>query len=228
MKIKDLSSYKADEIATLMHRIPFFKELQSQQEGQLECLLNYSCIVELEPGETIMRRGDRGSWLYFLIKGRLAVYFDMTDGAEPLNYITPGELFGDLALLCDHERKATVAAEKGGKKALLFATDFKPFGDLHNFSAIELETKLVFYRTMVHSIRWRLEVSRMESPGHPLIAELRQAPAHSGERGGVQELESLYAQAQFLASLLDRWNSGGASLQDVVVASLEITSAELE
>lgn len=226
MKIKDLSSYKADEILNLMRRIPFFKELQAQQEGQLECLLDHSCIVELEPGETIMRRGDRGSWLYFLIKGRLTVYFDLEDGIDPLNHITPGELFGDLALLCDHERKATVAAEKGDKKALLFATDFKPFGELHDFSAIELETKLVFYRTIVHSIRWRLEVNRMESPEHPLITELRQSPRHSGGRGSVNELESLYQQAQFLASLLNRWNGEEADLQGVVVASLDSVPAQ--
>ncbi|MEE8056902.1 MAG: cyclic nucleotide-binding domain-containing protein [Pseudomonadales bacterium] len=227
MKIKDLSSYKAEEILTLMRRIPFFKELQEQQGDQLERLLGYSCIVELEPGETIMRRGDRGSWLYFLIKGRLSVYFDLSENANPLNHITPGELFGDVALLCDHERKATVAADKGDKAVLLFATDFKPFGDLHDFTAIDVHTKLIFYRTMVHSIRWRLEVNRMENPDHPLISELRRAPTHNGERGGMEELESLYLQAQFLASLLDRWNSEGASLQDVMVVSPDTSPARL-
>ena len=79
MKIKDLSEYKKIEVDGLMRRIPFFKELQEQAPGQLEVLVAYSCIVELEPGETIMRRGDRGSWLYFLIKGRLSVFLDAAD-----------------------------------------------------------------------------------------------------------------------------------------------------
>ncbi len=221
MKIRDLSSYKSGEVQTLMRRIPFFKELQERQNGQLDRLLAYSCIVELEPGEIIMRRGDRGSWLYFLIKGRLSVYFDTSEQTQPLNHITPGELFGDLALLCDHERKATVSADNGDKKALLFATDFKPFGKLNDFNTIDLQTKLGFYRTMVHSIRWRLEVNRMERPDHPLTVELRQVPTHSGAKGGEEELISLYRQAQFLASVLDRWNSQGAELQDVIVASVD-------
>lgn len=220
MKIKDLSGYKAEEVQALLRRIPFFKELQKHEDGQLDLLLGYSCIVELDPGETIMRRGDRGSWLYFLIKGRLSVYLDSPDQTEALNQITPGELFGDLALLCDHERKATVAADKGSKKALLFATDFKPFGDITQFNTVGLNTKLVFYRTMVHSIRWRLEVKRMESADHPLAIELRQAPSYSGEKGLVEELESLHQQAQFLASVLDRWNSEGGGVQDVVVAGV--------
>jgi hypothetical protein len=219
MKIRDLSSYKNEEVQSLLGRIPFYRELQSLRGELLHQLLAYSCIVELDPGEVIMRRGDKGSWLYFLIKGRLSVYLSDENQDPPLNHITPGELFGDLALLCDHERKATVAADRGEKKVLLFATDFKPFGRLEDFSSIALQTKLIFYRTMVHSIRWRLEVKRMERPDHPLAVELRQLPANSGEKGGVEELGCLYRQAQFLAAVLDRWNSEGAVLQDVMVVS---------
>ena len=219
MKIKDLSAYKPEEISTLLGNIPFFKEIQVSGQEQLTVLLRHSCLVELEPNETIMRRGDRGSWLYFLIKGRLSVYLDEA-GDAPLNSITPGELFGDLALLCDHERKATVAAEQGNKKCLLFATDFKPFGDLTNYGVIDLQTKLAFYRTMVHSIRWRLETNRMEHPNHPLAKELRQVPTYNGEKGIEAELQSLFSQAQFLASVLDSWNSEGVAMQDVMVASV--------
>ncbi len=223
MKIKDLASFKKDQLQTLLGRIPFFREIQTSSEQQLQVLLRHSCVVELEPGEVIMRRGDRGAWLYFLIKGRLSVFWDdITE--QPLSTITPGELFGDLALLCNHERKATVAAAQGEKKALLFATDFKPFGDLENFSVVDVATKLTFYRTMVHSIRWRLEVNRMQDPVHHLAQSLRQVPIHSGARGGEEELRSLYQQAQYLADILDRWNSGegvaqGEVVQDVVVAT---------
>ena len=218
MNIKDLSGYRQQELESLLSRIPFFKELQLQNQFQLDVMLQSSCIVELAPGETIMRRGDKGSWLYFLIKGRLSVFWDQDD-EEPLNTITPGELFGDLALLCNHERKATVAAEQGNKSALLFATDFKSFGDLDNFSVVDLATKLIFYRTMVHSIRWRLEVNRMKEPSHQLAAALRQVPVYQGEKGTLEELYSLAEQAQYLAGVLDRWNSEGGNIQDLMVVA---------
>ncbi|MGK0441085.1 MAG: hypothetical protein ACJA0N_000881 [Pseudohongiellaceae bacterium] len=218
MKIKDLSEFKPSDVELLLRRIPFFKELQNEDTDQLSVLMDFSCIVELDPGETIMRRGDRGSWLYFLIKGGLSVYLDSPHQGEPLNHITPGELFGDLALLCDHERKATVAADNNGKPATLFATDFKPFGDIHQFETVSLHTKLIFYRTMVHSIRWRLEQKRMENGHHELAKELRQVKFHGGEKETPEELESLFEQAQQLASILDRWNTAGAEIQDVVVA----------
>lgn len=207
MNIKDLSEFKKDDIASLLQRIPFFKALQQEDETQLATLMGYSCIVELDPGEIIMRRGDRGSWLYFLVKGDLSVFLDTSNDDKVINHITPGELFGDLALLCDHERKATVAAAKNGKKAILFATDFKPFGDVTDFVKVSLHTKLIFYRTMVHSIRWRLEQKRMARSDHPLAAQLRQVALFHGQKGTEAELMALSEQAKQLAGILDSWNN---------------------
>src|SRR5690606_21286386 len=106
-------------------------------------------------------------------------------------------LFGDFALLFDRERKATVAAndERG---ALLFACDFKCFGELTNFSQVSLTTKLLFYRTLLHSVRWRLEVNRMEQPNHPLVMELLKVPVYLGPKDGIDELQALHTQAQSL------------------------------
>lgn len=221
MKVKDLSEYKQADIDTLLCRVPFFKELRQHDLEQFKVLMGHSCIVELEPGEAIMRRGDRGSWLYFLIKGGLDVYLNSSDEGEPLNQITPGELFGDLALLCDHERKATVFASLGARNTVLFATGFRPFGDVEDFSVVSLTTKLIFYRTMVHSIRWRLEVKRMEQQGHQLAQELRQVHVFSGKKDSKEELLSLFKQAQMLASILDRWNNEGAALQDIFIAGAD-------
>lgn len=216
MKIKELTEFSSADVDAILRRVPFYKELQLRDVAQRAELLRYSCVVELDPGETIMRRGERGSWLYFLIKGELLVHLDESAPERVLNTITPGELFGDLALLCDQQRKATVTAASGDRKVVLLATDFKPFGDLLNFNRVSLGTKLVIYRTIVHSIRWRLEVKRMESPQHPLAAELRKVPTFAGERETVAELQSLHDQAIFLASLLDRWNSSGDEPTDLV------------
>ena len=206
MKIKELREYSEAELELLLYRIPFFKELKERDADQLTKVLRFSCLVELQPGEVIMRRGEKGTWLYFLLKGRLGVYRDESRD-KALNHITPGELFGDLALLCEHERKATVAAEPGHRGALVFATDFKPFGELESFTPINLATKILFYRILVHSIRWRLEVGRMEKPDHPLAKLLRDVPVFRGEKGSVEELRALHRQAQYLAELLDSWNS---------------------
>ena len=211
MKIKQLSDYPTDQIKTLLSRIPFFKDLLAQDADQTQILLDHSCMVELEQEEIIMRRGDHGTWMYFLVAGQLAVFHDKQDQELALNHISAGELFGDLALLSDHERKATVAADYGNKKTLLFATDFKCFGELTDFSVVNLATKLLFYRTMVHSIRWRLEVKRMVEPNDPLAKSVLKYPAYRGAKNGEQELEALSEQARYLADILERWNAQGTA-----------------
>jgi len=217
MNIKEIRHVPRGELNLLLTRIPFFKELRLRDEDQLQLLLTYSCLVELGPGETIMRRGQKGTWLYFLIKGKLIVYRDEVDPAQAINAITPGELFGDLAQLCDHQRKATVAAPED-RSALLFACDFKAFGDIDNFTQIKLSTKLLFYRTVVHSIRWRLEVLRMDQPEHALVAELRKMPVFAGQRDSLEELHALHQQAQYLAAILERWNLGNGTAGELFVA----------
>lgn len=218
MKLKEIRQVPAAELNALLARIPFFKELRQRDEQQLQLLLGHSCLVELEAGETIMRRGQKGSWLYFLIKGQLEVYRDRPEPGGHLSMITPGELFGDLALLCDHERKATVAAAPT-RGALLFACDFTLFGALEQFGCIKLATKTLFYRTVLHSVRWRLEVSRMEQPRHALVPELLRVPVYAGPRDGIDELRALHRQAQALAAILERWNQGNGAPQDIFVAA---------
>jgi hypothetical protein len=218
MNTKEIRQISDDELAALLARIPFFKELRVRDKGQLALLLTYSCLVELVPGETIMRRGQKGTWLYFLVKGKLHVYRDEPSPNDEINVITPGELFGDLAQLGDHERKATVAAspERG---ALLFACDFKVFGALDNLSQVQLSTKLLFYRTVVHSIRWRLEVLRMEQPQHPLVSDLLKTPVSSGARDSLEELRALHQQACNLGEILERWNQGSGKIGQLLVAN---------
>lgn len=217
MNVKEIRQIPSAELAALLARIPFFKELRQRDPDQLQLLLGYACLVELAGGEVIMRRGQKGAWLYFLVKGELRVYRDRPEPADALSAITPGELFGDLALLFDSERKATVAAAPD-RSALLFAFDFRAFGALDNFSQVQLSTKLLFYRALVHSIRWRLEVNRMQQPGHALVAEMLKAPVFRGAKDSVEELHSLHEQACHLARILERWNQGEAKAADLFVA----------
>ena len=223
MKIKEIRHVSPAELTSLLTRIPFFKELRLRDEKQLQLLLGYSCLVDLDAGETIMRRGEKGSWLYFLVKGKLVVYRVRPDPDDEINVITPGELFGDLAQLSDQERKATVAASQD-RGALLFACDFKAFGTLENFTQVDLSTKLLFYRTVVHSVRWRLEVMRTEQPQHSLVGELLKLPVYTGRRDSVEELQALHRQARELASILERWNQGG-KLGELFVANSAATGS---
>jgi CRP/FNR family cyclic AMP-dependent transcriptional regulator len=218
MQIRELSELSPQTIESLLRGIPFYKEIQRQDPAQFQRVLQNSKLVELNSGDVIMRAGDRGSWLYFLMKGQLAVLGEGDTGTTPLNYIMPGELFGDLAMLSNCERRATVKADENCKLSLLFATNFASFGEIDDVSVINLETKLVLYRMMVHSVRWKLELNRMDDPEHPLVAEMHRVPVVVGDKGSMKELQALFAQARRLADILIQWNSNKIHGRDLFVA----------
>ncbi|MBM3460888.1 MAG: cyclic nucleotide-binding domain-containing protein [Armatimonadetes bacterium] len=67
--------------------------------------------IVLEPGDTLMRQGDVGDALFILIYGRLEVTVRDGEGHDlPLAIIRPGEPIGEMAVLSDEPRSATIRA----------------------------------------------------------------------------------------------------------------------
>lgn len=207
MEIKPLHKIPRDTLEQLLAGIPFFKAVKQQDSWQYELLLQSSRIISYSPGEIVLKRGDMDNWLYFLLKGKLAVYIDDLGQGELVNYVTPGEVFGDLARLVGKPRTATVIADQGARQSMVFATDCSIFDDLSSNRPITLQTKLIYYRNTVHNLRWKLEVYRAQHLQHELANRHRQVRLYSGTKDTKEELISLHDQAKALALLLLEWNN---------------------
>lgn len=67
--------------------------------------------VHFEAGETIFRQGDPGDLVYTIVRGEVEVIREEPDGeARLLTRMGPGEYFGEMALISDAPRTATVRA----------------------------------------------------------------------------------------------------------------------
>lgn len=220
MDIKQISEISRSSVEQLLTAIPFYKTVKTQDLWQFEVLLQHSRIVTFAPGEIVLKSGDKDNWLYFLLKGQLAVYVgnDLED-SNIINYITPGEVFGDLAMLVGEPRSATLIADSNCRRITAFATDFSVFGAIDDFKAISLQTKLAYYRNTAHNLRWKLDVYRMKYPDYPLAANHHKVRLFSGVQGSYDELLSLHQQAIQLAKLLIEWNSefGSVDITDTAV-----------
>jgi len=207
MQITQISSLPRAKVDQLLMMIPFYRDVKQSESWQYEVLLQHSRIVSFTPGEVVIARGDIDTWMYYVLKGKLIVYpGDKENRGDPVNQITPGEVFGDLAMLVDGKRNATILADEKSKEIQVFGTDFSIFGALDDNKMLSLKTKLLFYRRMVHSIRWKLEQYKMEHPTHRLVEKLRTIKLYLGVKDGKEELQAHHQQAKALAEILSEWN----------------------
>lgn len=93
------------------HPVPFFSELRREE---LLAVLRSLTVRRLSDGEVVMRQGEPGTALYLMAGG--AVRVTMTDATHPagnereLARLYENTLFGEMALITDQPRSASVAA----------------------------------------------------------------------------------------------------------------------
>lgn len=85
-----------------------FAESDAEVLGELERAVLFET---LPGGENLFRQGEPGDSAYILLSGSLRVVADSSEGAERvINTLAPGEMVGEMALLTDEPRSATVYA----------------------------------------------------------------------------------------------------------------------
>lgn len=86
------------------------KLFQSLSKETLERIIAEMKVISLQGGEVLMRQGDVGTSLYIVVHGRLRAISNKDTTEEILGDISSGEIVGEIGLLVDHPRTATVLA----------------------------------------------------------------------------------------------------------------------
>lgn len=88
--------------------IPLFSDLP---KNALLSLMEDISLIDVQAGETIVHQGDPGDSFFILVSGRAKVLATQENGGELcLAYLNEGAVFGEMALLQDGVRTATVLA----------------------------------------------------------------------------------------------------------------------
>jgi CRP-like cAMP-binding protein len=113
-----------DRVRPFLRKNTFFGGLP---DAALEALIRKGHTKKFAKGDTISRRGDPGDSLMVILSGRLKITNITADGREVvLNFISTGEINGEIAALDGRERTADAVALEPGELFVVHARDLLP------------------------------------------------------------------------------------------------------
>ncbi len=90
-----------------LRAIPLFAKVEP---ARLKLLAFTSEHIDYEPGEIVCRQGEPGDAAYILLEGSADVLVDTPSGRVRVATLGKNEIVGEIAILCDVPRTATVVA----------------------------------------------------------------------------------------------------------------------
>ncbi|MEZ4271025.1 MAG: cyclic nucleotide-binding domain-containing protein [Myxococcota bacterium] len=137
----DIIIIEEDAPSQALPAIPLFSDLSKNAFIQLMEQMEMRTVL---PGEAIIREGEVDDRMFMISGGKVKVTKTSDSGAEiVLAHLADGAFFGEMALLSEAPRSASVIAEE---EALLFVVTREVLGQVvKNFPSVK-HTLLRFYR----------------------------------------------------------------------------------
>src|SRR5947209_6303545 len=125
-----------------LSRVPLFRQLKPKQ---VKALARWTTTRSWSAGETIVSQGQLGMGLYCIQSGKVKITQSTPSGEREIRRMGPGESFGELALLSDKPRSATVTADEPTTAVLLDKSQFLAELHTHPEMAVEMLPVLVHW-----------------------------------------------------------------------------------
>ena len=107
----------------VLKAVPLFASFPEEQLRMLTTMVSRRSAAR---GTTIMAGGDATDSLYIVLSGRLKVMMSDADGKEViLSILGPGEFFGEMGLIDDEPRSASVVTIEACELLSIAKRDFK-------------------------------------------------------------------------------------------------------
>lgn len=113
--------------------------LGSLKPDALDQLVKRGHIARFKKGEVIYERGDEGDSLLLLISGKVKIFNTTIDAREVvLNFLGPGDVNGEIAVLDGRERTATATALEPSVAFVVYRRDLMPLLAQHPDTLVEI------------------------------------------------------------------------------------------
>jgi CRP-like cAMP-binding protein len=111
-----------NEKVELIKKVPLFS---SCSKHELEEIAHIADEIDLSEGKEMTKEGSRGREFFVLLEGEA----DVTKNGQSINKLGAGEFFGEIALVSDSPRTATVTATSPVRALVITDRSFRRLMD---------------------------------------------------------------------------------------------------
>ncbi len=119
----------------LLKQIPIFETLNAVS---LKKLAKVSTKEHFKKGTNIIREGELGDSLYIILEGEVEVVKGVKRAKKSFAFLKPFDFFGEMAILENNPRSATVIAKEHSVLLKLCKTDFEKLLVKHSHISLEI------------------------------------------------------------------------------------------
>ena len=121
---KDLKNPVEEHQASLLSVLMTSELFQELTASELDELLIHLRMIRTQKGYEIIRQGDSWDSFYVILSGRVSVKMRRGSKIIRMGDLRKGEFFGEMALLTQQLRNATITSEEVSELLVLKKTEF--------------------------------------------------------------------------------------------------------
>ena len=126
-EIVSLKSKEEMDRLVMLKSIPMFKELRIEDLSAILEIITYDTFIE---DEVIMEKGQSGQAFYIVLEGAVGIYLNLEEA--PIATVEAGEMIGELGVINNDPRTATVKAQETVRVAVINGVEFIRLMKAHN------------------------------------------------------------------------------------------------
>jgi CRP/FNR family transcriptional regulator, cyclic AMP receptor protein len=176
VSVKDAVQFAAATKARLRDVLKNKSVIGGLPDDALDDLIKRARVVRFARNEPVYRRGDPGDSLMIIVSGRVKISNIASSAREVvLNFLSAGDLNGELGALDGLERSADATALEATEALVVFRRDLLPVLERHPKALLEVVTALT---GKLRAASAMVEHNLLQMPGKAASGLLRLADQH--------------------------------------------------